>query len=450
MGIVKRDLENKDVQVIFRKLSNERNPTNDLMINMLGSFAQFERELIADRTRRGKRYKAEIRKLIVGNIPPYGFQYIYKDREKRIDGRYIINQNEAETVKKMFELVDREHYSARSLVKWLTNEKISPRKGNTKWARSTVLRILRRSEYIGIAYYNKFQRVEPKEQKGEKKYRRQKKSGLRMRSKNEWIEIPIPECAIIPKDRFLRVQQIISQNRAFSKRNTKYEYLMAKLMECACGSPVYGCPMHSRRFYRCGNKERSFPLPPTCKPKLVSATILDATVWNTMVGVIQRPEVIMQGLKHYPKAYANEIERDTADRTSLERVIKNLEEQGGRVFDAYKLGAISLEKYQEEMKGIVTKKAEHAKKHEQDVEPQKQCISPQVLQENISLFCELLKRGLQRIENNFEKRQRLVRLLIEKAVLDPTKRTLDIGFRFPIIEEISQETFESCIANTSS
>src|SRR3989449_7713724 len=79
LGVIKRDLERHGVQVIFRKLPAEQSPTHNLMVNILGSFAEFERELIADRTRRGKRYRVEVRKLYLGSIPPYGFRYIRKN-----------------------------------------------------------------------------------------------------------------------------------------------------------------------------------------------------------------------------------------------------------------------------------------------------------------------------------------------------------------------------------
>src|SRR3989449_2887902 len=79
LGIIKRDLERHGVQVIFRKLPAENSPTHNLMVNILGSFAEFERELIADRTRRGKRHKVEVRKQYVGSNPPFGYRYIRKN-----------------------------------------------------------------------------------------------------------------------------------------------------------------------------------------------------------------------------------------------------------------------------------------------------------------------------------------------------------------------------------
>src|SRR5258708_4389914 len=40
LGIVKRDLERRGIQVVFRKLPTEQSPTHNLMVNILGSFAE--------------------------------------------------------------------------------------------------------------------------------------------------------------------------------------------------------------------------------------------------------------------------------------------------------------------------------------------------------------------------------------------------------------------------
>src|SRR5438876_883654 len=80
LGVIKRDLERKGIQVIFRKLPAETSPTYNLMVNILGSFAEFEREMIADRTRRGRRHKVEIRKQYLGSNTSYGYRYTAKDR----------------------------------------------------------------------------------------------------------------------------------------------------------------------------------------------------------------------------------------------------------------------------------------------------------------------------------------------------------------------------------
>src|SRR5436309_6710599 len=86
LGVIKRDLERKGMKVIFRKLPSETSPTYNLMVNILGSFAEFEREMIADRTRRGRRHKVETRKQYLGSNSAYGYRYIPKDRADGKEG----------------------------------------------------------------------------------------------------------------------------------------------------------------------------------------------------------------------------------------------------------------------------------------------------------------------------------------------------------------------------
>src|SRR5580698_1467378 len=86
LGVIKRDLERKGIQVVFRKLPGENSPTYNLMVNILGSFAEFERELIADRTRRGRRHKVETRKLYLGSNTAYGYRYIPKNYTSGAEG----------------------------------------------------------------------------------------------------------------------------------------------------------------------------------------------------------------------------------------------------------------------------------------------------------------------------------------------------------------------------
>jgi site-specific DNA recombinase len=80
LGIVKRDLEKCGTQVVFRKLPAEKSPTYNLMVNILGSFAEFEREMIIDRTRRGRRHKVEVRQQFLGSNAPFGYRYVQKDK----------------------------------------------------------------------------------------------------------------------------------------------------------------------------------------------------------------------------------------------------------------------------------------------------------------------------------------------------------------------------------
>jgi len=126
LGVIKRDLERKGIQVMFRKLPTETSPTYNLMVNILGSFAEFEREMISDRTRRGRRHKVEVRKLYLGSNTSYGYRYTPKDRATGAEGVLEIVPDEAAAVRQMFEWVDDEALSARRVMMRLDELKIQP------------------------------------------------------------------------------------------------------------------------------------------------------------------------------------------------------------------------------------------------------------------------------------------------------------------------------------
>src|SRR5690348_853610 len=98
LGVIKRDLERQGIKVLFRKLPSDTSPTSNLMVNILGSFAEFERELIADRTRRGRRHKVEVRKQYLGSNTAYGYRYTPMDRAAGHAGILEIAPAEAHVV----------------------------------------------------------------------------------------------------------------------------------------------------------------------------------------------------------------------------------------------------------------------------------------------------------------------------------------------------------------
>jgi site-specific DNA recombinase len=99
LGVIKRDLEKSNVRVIFRKLPSETSPISNLMVNILGSFAEFERELIMDRTRRGRRHKVEHRKQYLGSNTAYGYRYQRMDRINGRLGHLGVDPQEARVVR---------------------------------------------------------------------------------------------------------------------------------------------------------------------------------------------------------------------------------------------------------------------------------------------------------------------------------------------------------------
>jgi site-specific DNA recombinase len=260
LGVIKRDLERHNVRVIFRKLPSEVSTMSNLMVNILGSFAEFERELITDRTRRGRRHKVEHRKQYLGSNTAYGYRYQRMDRINGKPGRLEVEPNEAGVVRQMFAWVDTEWLSASRVTRRLNERQVPTRKG-APWGNSSVLRILHSEMYAGTWHYNKFQCCEPRQRRSKAAYRKRIKSSLRLRPREEWIPLELPErLRLIHRDRWQRVQTRLKQNIAFSPRNEKHQYLLKGLVQCGgCGSRYVGDSWHGRFYYRCSSRCKLLP-----------------------------------------------------------------------------------------------------------------------------------------------------------------------------------------------
>lgn len=297
LGIIKRDLERKGVQVIFTKLPAERSPANNLMVNVLGSFAEFERELIADRTRRGRRHKVEVRQQFIGALAPYGFRYIPKDLSKGKEGHLEIAAEEAVVVRQMYEWVDKEGLSARRVVERLNAMRIPPREGGKRWAKSSVLRILRSEVYAGIWHYNKHESCEPLNPVKREKYKRVTRSSNRLRDRSEWLPVTLPQALrIIERSQWQRVQDQLTRNITFSPRNNKHQYLLRGLVWCGeCGARFVGDPNHGRFYYRCMAKCKKLPS--------IWEGELDLVVWAAVEEAILNPSLIAEQMEKLQKKH---------------------------------------------------------------------------------------------------------------------------------------------------
>jgi site-specific DNA recombinase len=352
LAVVKRDLEAKGVEVIFKNLPNDRSPLANFMVNVLGSFAEFERAMIADRTRRGRRFKVQERRLIMGNLPPYGYRYLKKDRDRGIEGRYEVDLQEARVVKMMFSWVADDGLSGRAVLRRLQESGVPSRKGG-HWAKSSVLRILTNETYAGVTYYNKHQSVDsPKPSPS----RRRCKTGRRLRDRSEWIPIPLPKSlCLISRETFNRVQSQLRHNRAFSPRNAKYFYLVNRVRRlCAnCGASFVGTPCHGKRFYRCSNRDTSRAESRVkCPARSISADKIEGAVWSAVATAVQNPDLIIEQAKSRWDRRIRERAGVEKELASLRRELASLEQEEERVLAAYRAGVTTLPQFEKEISRV--------------------------------------------------------------------------------------------------
>ena len=70
------------VSVVFLKSPSGETPEDELLVQFQGMIAEYERAQIAERTRRGKRHKAQQGVVNVLSGAPYGYRYVKKSDDR--------------------------------------------------------------------------------------------------------------------------------------------------------------------------------------------------------------------------------------------------------------------------------------------------------------------------------------------------------------------------------
>ena len=124
-------------------------PEEELLVQLQGMIAEYERAQIAERSRRGKAHRARLGSVNVLSNAPYGYRYVRKSDQQ--PARYEIVEPEARVVRKTFQRYVEESLSIAALARWLSDEAIATSQGKPKWDRSTVWGMLRNPAYCGRA-----------------------------------------------------------------------------------------------------------------------------------------------------------------------------------------------------------------------------------------------------------------------------------------------------------
>jgi site-specific DNA recombinase len=406
LGVIKRDLAHHGVTLVFRKLPSDNSPTNNLLVNILGSFAEFERELITDRTRRGRRHKIETRQQFLGCIGAYGFRYVPRQRSVSGEGELQILPGEARIVKDMYRWVDREGLSARQVIARLNDQKTPPRKRHGLWQRSSALRILRSETYAGVWHYNKH---ETRGSHGDMSMATTRpRRSTRLRGRSEWLPVRLPQhLHIINRTQWDRVQRQLDRNIAFSPRHSKHNYLLRGLVKCGgCSAPYVGDPSHGRFYYRCWRRCRHYPT--------ILEEVLNETVWRALIAVVLNPDVITRQLAAVLERRRTRTRESANSGPELDRDFEDFVRKETRLIDAYRTGILpaavlghELEKIAARRSGLEARRVNTPSTHEDLSE---------TLPESVAEFLQAAALRLPTLTQ--PDRQRFLQLLIRQVTFE--------------------------------
>jgi len=279
------------------------NALGKLTLNILMSFAQFEREMISERTR-DKVRAARKRGKWTGGRAPYGYD--------NVDRRLVVAAFESLVVAEMFTAYT-EHKSIMAVVRELKRLGRTMQRSHGKnfecdhepWDKKTVLRVLRNPVYAGLI-----------EAEGEL--------------------VPGQHEALIERGLFDRVQATLDARDGSGGPRRNPEFFLRGLLRCGrCGGLMTGASSRRARteyrYYRCSTRDQEGS--EVCPTRQISATALEQVVVERIRVEAMSPELLAESRRRFSERVEREQKHLTIERAEIPSLVARLRRELDKLLD---------------------------------------------------------------------------------------------------------------------
>jgi site-specific DNA recombinase len=421
------ELQRCGVEVIFLNHPLGKTPEEDLLLQVQGMVAEYERAKILERSRRGKLHAARQGSVNVLSGAPYGYRYV-SCREGDGEARYEVVLEESRVIRQMFEWVARDGLSIGEVCRRLKQQGVPSPTGKNYWDRTTVWGHLKNSAYRGNAIFGKT-RSGPKRpclraQRGRPEQPRRPHS---IYDVPEEQGIPIPVPAIVGEDLFAAVAERLAENRKRRRQSQRgAKYLLQGLIVCGrCDYAFYGKAVSlkagkgKRRdyaYYRCvGSDAYRFGGERICHNKQVRTDVLDEAVWHDVCSLLENPGRI-------EREYQRRLKHEPGEKGSDEHLsarIQKVKRGIARLIDAYEDGLLERRDFESRIRRsrdrLATLEAEAEKQSQEEAQRSELRLVIGQLQD----FADRIKSGLH--DADWSTRREIIRALVKRVEVDETQ-----------------------------
>ena len=349
------ELRRAGVEVVFLNRALGQSPEDDLLLQVQGMIAEYERAKIIERHRRGKRHAARAGVVHVLSGAPYGYRYVTK-YEGGGQARYEIIPDEARVIRQVFAWVGHDRLTIGEVCRRLTQAGEATRTGKTRWDRSVVWGILKNPAYQGSAAFGKTHqgplRPRLRAQRGRPVQPRRAVSTSDV-PPEDWITISVP--ALVEPEVFAAVQAQLQENKRHARQSRRGAlYLLQGLLQCQhCGYAFYGKRLspsarkgkpRAYAYYRClGTDAHRFGGERLCQNTQVRTDLLDLVVWQEVCTLLAHPERLAE---EYRRRLQPETRAQRTPLATVEAQISKLRQGVARLIDSYADGLIDKSEFE--------------------------------------------------------------------------------------------------------
>ncbi len=383
--------------VVFLNRPIGDTPEDNLLLQLQGMFAEYERAKVLERSRRGKRHRAQAGAVSVLSRAPFGYRYVTREAGGG-EARYEVDENAARVVRQIFAWVGHERLTLAAVCRRLHAAGIPSPSGKAHWSRAMVHTMLLNPAYAGRAIYGRRRCIPwqaplhpPRGHDGlPKRPFRQVPAAA-----DRHITVPVP--AIVGEALFASAAEQLEENRRRSReRLAGVRYLLRGLLVCRkCGYGFTGHHHRGRwRYYRCCGTDRGrFHGQFRCDARLVAVEPLDTAVWDEVCRLLKDPARVLEEYQRRLDAVQASPRRLELD--VLERQVVKARRAIDRVIDGYAEGLIEKHEFEPRIAELRSRAARLEAEAETLRAAEEQARSLQLVIGKLGLFATMVRDRLE-------------------------------------------------------
>src|SRR3954447_9535293 len=342
-------------QVVFFNRPIGQSPEDNLLLQLQGMFAEYERARMLERSRRGKRYLAQVGSVSVLSRAPYGYAYVGRGAGGGV-ARFEVIEAKAQVVRHIFQWVGHERVSLSAISRRLFEAGVPSPTGNARWSRSMLWTLLSTPAYAGQAVFGKNTSIpwRPPLRPARGRARVPKRPFRQIPASPEhWIRIAVP--AIIEAELFESAQEQLAENRRrYRQRCAGVRYLLQGLLVCRkCGYAFCGRwqpryprePGRGYHYYRCsGTESHRFHGQRRCDARVMPVAPLDTAGWEQVCRLLEDPAHVLHEYERRLDAARTGPRR--VELKAVDRQLTKVRGGIGRLIDSYAEGLIDKAEFE--------------------------------------------------------------------------------------------------------
>ncbi len=420
------ELTRAGVELVFLNRPLGQSPEDNMLLQVQGVIAEYERAKIAERCRRGKLHAARQGRVAVLGNAPYGYRYVPGGlAQNQPQAQYNIHLEEATVVVQIFEWVGLERLSLYQVACRLRERGIPSPRGRAAWDRTTLRTILRNPAYKGQAAYGKKRIGAPRPRLRPVRNH----TGRTLIDKacyavppEEWISIPVPP--LVDPELFEAVGQQLEENRRRARQSPSgARWLLQGLLVCQCCGYAYcgvqkrPCPpgRHAPEFryhYYCclGGDADRYGGQRVCVNRVVRQEELDQAVWDDVRSILADPARIEQELTRRLEPAGESVSQERQRR--LKAQIDKQRRGIGRLIDAYSDGFLDKQEFEPRMASARQSLARMQEQLQTHLDQEAQAAQLRLVSDNLQIFARQVHSGLDQAD--WLTRRQIIRTLVRR------------------------------------